>query len=329
MKEGKFSLFSIVYNFLWKRKKLDRYRNQQRSIKIGSQWWVCVCLPVIVIVLVRVCVWISIPKWNQFKNVWHWNGLTDISIAVVEPTGFIQKSQQLMTQVHQTHAIRFSSLSLSLSQKQRHHRCPTPIRPKRTAIYRMNEKKCSFSKTRFHSYTVSKYAHFNILFFGNCLLAIFHNHNASFARQSNWIIKMLNNLTKYEYKKTVKLFLLMREKKSKKRQSLKDTWRKQKKNRPFDSIHLIASVHWMIECTALNIYLNSSIIIHLIALFHYMVAKYLDEYVFFLLSETRVQSGLMRFDESLLRHCPLYYKLEIQSILQTWPKKQNPKYEMA
>lgn len=73
----------------------------------------------------------------------------------------------------------------------------------------------------------------------------------------------------------------------------------------------------MIECTALNIYLNSSIIIHLIALFHYMVAKYLDEYVFFLLSETRVQSGLMRFDESLLRHCPLYYKLEIQSILQT------------
>lgn len=114
MKEGKFSLFSIVYNFLWKRKKLDRYRNQQRSIKIGSQWWVCVCLPVIVIVLVCVCVWISIPKWNQFKNVWHWNGLTDISIAVVEPTGFIQKSQQLMTQVHQTHAIRFSSLSLSL-----------------------------------------------------------------------------------------------------------------------------------------------------------------------------------------------------------------------
>lgn len=65
-----------------------------------------------VIVFVRVCAWISITKWNQFKNVWHWNGLTDISIAVVEPTGFTQKSQQLMTQVHQTHAIRFGSLAL-------------------------------------------------------------------------------------------------------------------------------------------------------------------------------------------------------------------------
>lgn len=199
----------------------------------------------------------------------------------------------------------------------------------------LTKTECSFSKTRFHSYTVSKYAHFKILFFGlpkncNCLLAIFHNHNASCARQSNWIIKMLNNLTKYENKKTDKLFLLMRKNMSEKRRSLKDTLDESRK-KTIIRFHTLGSIHWMNECTALNIFLNSSIIIHLIALFHYMVAKYLGEYLFFssLKHEFKVVwCGLMKVSWDTV-HVSIVLQIGDSVKFANMTKKQNPKYEMA
>lgn len=131
MKEGKFSLFSIIYNIMEEKKNLIGIKinnDQIRLVPNDEYVFACDC----------VCAWISITKWNQFKNVWHWNGLTDISIAVVEPTGFTQKSQQLMTQVHQTHAIRFGSLALKNNNTVDAQRLFDQNEP---LFYRMNWKK--------------------------------------------------------------------------------------------------------------------------------------------------------------------------------------------